>query len=236
MKNLLKAAAIGIGLGLLLSIVQNGLRMNRTAFLYGYWITIAALLVGAILVSIFYNRSYRKKMQQLTALLEEGKPQGYLDGVKGLLLRAKGKNLRNILQINLSAGYFEVGQYGAAIEVLEGLPEERLAGNAAKLVRRLNLCMSYFYAAQDEKAMALYEESQPLFGQFRNNTSCGGNIAALDVLAALRQGRLDQAEQLLETAKQSWDHPRLRRTFQRIGGFLEEARAERQEGGYADLG
>lgn len=234
MKRLLKIIAVGVGLGLLLVIIQQGLQIDRRVFLRIYWIMVPTVLVGAVLVNIFYNLYYQKKMQKITELLKEERPQEYLDGVKGLLARAKGRNLRNILQINLAAGYFEVGQYDKAIEVLEGLPEKQLAGAAAKVVCRLNLCMSYFYAAQYDKALALYQESQPLFAQYRSNQSCGGNIAALDILAALRQGRYDEAEQLLSAARQSWDHPRLQRTFEKIGGFLEEAR--QQEDGHADLG
>ena len=66
--------------------------------------------------------------------MSEEKPQEYIDGIENLLKTAKGKTLRNILELNLAAGYIEVKQFDIAIPMLEILSHERLRGSSVNVV------------------------------------------------------------------------------------------------------
>ena len=133
--------------------------------------------------------------------------------------------------INLAAGYIEIKQYEKSISLLENLAGRQLPGSAVKMVCRLDLCMSYFYVGQYEKAMSLYNENQKLFGQYRNDKTYGGHIAVADILALMRNGQYDQAEKLLDTAQRFWEEPRLQNAFQEIGKSLIDMKKENRQPG-----
>ena len=159
-------------------------------------------------------------------MLSEEKPQEYIDGIENLLKTAKGKTLRNILELNLAAGYIEVKQFDIAIPILEKLPHERLRGSSVNVVHKINLCLSYFETAQYEKAITVYNENQGLFQQYRHHKIYSGNIAILDIIAAIINEQYNQAEELLDTAKKMYDDPRLQKSFREILDILNKAKAE----------
>lgn len=220
MKRFLKIVVIGICLGLAMLIVQKGFQIDEDVFMRGYFIAAPAFIIGAVLLNVCYNISYQRKMSRIVTLLEQGKPREYIAEVERLLQTARGQNLRNILKLNLAAGYIEVKQFDRSIGLLEELSDKRLPGALVKMIHRLNLCMSYFYAEQFEKAMELYNSSQKYFGPYRDHSTYGGNIAVVDILAYIRKEQYGEAEKLLDTAKKSWDDPRLQNAFREIGNSL----------------
>jgi len=226
LKRVLKIVVIGICLGLILVFIQRAFHINKDAFIHGYWIIAPAIVIGAVLVNIIYNIFYQRKMRRIATLLDVGKPKEYIAEVEKLLQTAKGQNLRNILKLNLAAGYVDIKQFDIAINILEELSSKRLAGSAVKMIYRLNFCMSYFYAAQYEKAMELYNGSQSIFELYRNDKTYGGNIAIVDILAAMKNGQYTQAERLLNMARETWNHPRLQDAFEELDNFLIERENE----------
>ena len=143
-------------------------------------------------------------------MLSTEKPQEYIDGIENLLKTAKGKILRNILELNLAAGYIEAKQFDIAIPMLEKLSHERLSGSSVNVVHKINLCLSY----------------QGLFQQYRHHKIYGGNIAILDIIAAIINEQYNQAEELLDTAKKMYDDPRLQKSFREILDILNKETAE----------
>lgn len=223
MKHFCKVVAAGIVLGLLLAAVRELFQMDEAAFIHFYLVAGIAVVAGAALLNLLYTGKYQKRMRQALALLEEGRAREYTEAVENLLASARGRALRNLLQLNLSAGYCEQKQFDRAIGVLEELSGERLWG-MMKAVHRLNLSLCYFYTRQGEKALALYSESRESFSRFRGNPALGGNLAVLDMFAAIECGRYDEAGGLLESARKSWDNPRLQEDYRYIEDLLKERR------------
>ena len=56
--------------------------------------------------------------------------------------------------------------------------------------------------------MTLYESSQRIFNPYRNSKLYGGNIAVLDIYAAIGHKDYARAAKLLQTARNTWDNPR----------------------------
>lgn len=220
MKHFVKVIAAGIGLGIVLAVIQNGLQIEKTLFLKVYFMVGIAVIAGAVLINLLYYKKYRGEMQQAAVLLEEGRTQEYVDTVKNMLQRAKGRQIRNLLKLNLSAGYCDLKQFDQAIDLLEGLSQERLSG-IVKMVHRLNLCVCYFYTGQNGKAMELYQASEKEFAPFRNNAAYGGNLAVLEMLADLENGEKDRTAGLLKQARETWNHPRLQEDYRKIEERLE---------------
>jgi len=208
MKRFFRIVAIGTALGLVLVAVQHALRMETDDFLRGYWTGAAAVLGLAVVCNICYNLRYRKKLIKALPLLEQGKPDEYITAVEGLLRSAMGRQLKNLLRLNLTAGYCDTKEFQKAIDLLEQLETERLP-KAARMVQRLNLCLCYFSTGQGDRAMQVYDTSERLFAPYRGGSSYGKNLAVLDMLADLQKGDYDGARQLLETARKTWDDPRL---------------------------
>lgn len=226
MKRKIKIIVLGFCLGLGLVAIQTILQIDKDVFMTGYWIAALIALTGVLLFNILYNVSYQRRMKQIAPLLEVGRPQEYIGGVERLLETAKGQNLRKILTMNLAAGYIDLKQFDKAIELLEGISDKKLVGTAVKTVYRLNLCTCYFQTAQGEKALALYHDSQKVFEPQRGGKLYGGNIAILDILAAIQGKEYDRAEALLDRARQTWPDTRFQSAFQEIANTLSEIEKE----------
>lgn len=56
--------------------------------------------------------------------------------------------------------------------------------------------------------MALCESSQSIFHNYRNSKSYGGNIAVLDIYAAIGRRDYARAEEMLQKAKTTWNDDR----------------------------
>lgn len=208
MKQIIRMVLAGICLGLVLLLVQKGLHIEEAVFMKWYWLAAPGIIAAAVLVHVLYHYSYQKKMRALAALLEEGSTDAYIEGVQSLLASAKSNSLKQVLKLNLSAGYCEKRQFEAALGILEELSEEPLHG-VIKMIHRLNLCVCYFYMSQNDKALSLYRESEKTFAPYRGSSSYGGNLAVLDMLAAIAKGDYFGAKKLLEHAKSTWNTKRL---------------------------
>lgn len=210
--------------------------MDADAFLRGYWIAALVILLGTALFNILYNLSYQRKIRALAPLLASGRAAEFAAGMEKLLQTAKGTGLRSILQLNLAAGWLEAGQIDQAVRLLEDLSSRRFRGGA-EMIRRLNLCLGYFRGAQYDQAMALYRESGPIFQPYREHKTLGGNLAELDILAAIQEGQSQRAETLLRAARTRWTaDPRLQEDFRRISRLLEEQKAGTPPGAEAQEG
>ena len=213
-------------MGFGLAGIQIILQIDKAVFMTGYWIAALVVLTGVLLVNILYNVSYQRRMKQIAPLLEAGKPQEYIEGVEQLLKTAKGQSLKTILTMNLYAGYIDLKEFDKAIELLERISDKKLVGTAVKTVYRLNLCTCYFNTDQGEKALALYHDSQKVFEPQRGGKLYGGNIAILDMLAAIQGKEYDRAEALLDQARQTWPDRRFQAAFQEVANTLFEIKKE----------
>jgi hypothetical protein len=153
MKHIRNVIAVGVCLGIVLLVIQHIFSIEEGRFLRGFWIAASAAVIIAVLINVLYNLSYQRRVKHFPALLEEGRAPQLIDEANAMLATAKGRALRNILTLNLAAGYMETGKYDTAIELLEGLSGEKFFGSV-KLVHRLNLCIAYFHAKRPEQALA----------------------------------------------------------------------------------
>lgn len=223
MRHHLKVIGVGVCIGVLLCAVRIGLQIDRAVFWHRYWIAGAAAVLGAVLCYILYIGRYAKRMRGAIAHYEKGEIRIYMDEVEDMLYTAKGRNLRNTLKIDLSVGHYAMGEYDRAVRILEEMFEEPMR-DGTKLVHRLNLGLYYFRTAQNDKAMELYHAEEKEFARFRENRYYGGNVALLDMLAAIESRRYDEAGKLLAKARQTWKFPRLQKEYQ----LIEEKLARRK--------
>ena len=218
MKRIMKIFIIGVCIGIVALLIQKSFHIDEDVFMRGYYIAAIVIVIGAVLFNILYNRYYFKKVRVLSEQLLEEKPQAYIEGIQTLLKTAKGRYLQNTLRLNLTAGYME--------QKLEGVSEKQRKGAVVNVVYCINLFICYFETNQYEKATALYQANTQLLQKFRGGKSYGANIAILDTLMTIMKKDYQEAEDLLEKAKQIYDAPPFQKAFQEISGKLEAIKGE----------
>ncbi|MCI8422838.1 MAG: hypothetical protein HFF50_04790 [Lawsonibacter sp.] len=219
MKRFLKIFLLGVCLGILATAIRYRFHMSQSTFWTYFGLAAALAVVSAVLFNWLYTRVYQQKMAQAVKLLEEGKTSDYILTMERLLEKVKGTYLKNLFQLNLAAGYCNAKQFHQATRLLEELSGARLPG-VARMVYHLNLCACYFYTGQPARAMELYESCQKEFAPFREGPSYGGNLAVLDMFAAIQRRQYSQAKELLGRARETWNLPRLQDDYNCIEAEL----------------
>lgn len=233
-KWMLRTIIIGVCLGSLFLLGKIIFQISD-AEIWNYYLTFAGVvlacsvivLVGSIGFNLIYNFRYQKKMNAAIQLLHAGHTEEYIEKMESMLSLAKSRFAVNLLTINLSAGYINLKQYDKAAQLLEPLSKVKLLA-PFKVVHRINLCLCYFYQKQTERAMALYEDSQTLFRSHQSRKLYGGNIAILDIHAAISKEDYTQAEELLHTAQTAWDDPLFLEDYHQLEQILCQCKKEQK--------
>ncbi|MDE7262130.1 MAG: hypothetical protein K2N78_08770 [Oscillospiraceae bacterium] len=220
MKHYLKVFAAAVCFGIVLAVLKEKLDIDSALFWQWYLAAAAVIIVGATVFNILYARRYGKKMQELVPLLENGQPAAYLAGLEELVETVKTRGLRDMLRLNLSAGYCELDRYEEAITVLESLKFR--GSRVPETVRRINLCVCLFHTGRISEAMELYRESEKWFTPCRGKDPYGGNIAVLDIHTAMAEGRYGEARAMLDHAGKAWDTPRLRKYYGQLEQLMRD--------------
>ena len=210
-----RTLASGVFLGIALGFITSALEIDKDVFLKYYIVVAVLIVVGVFLYNLLYIRKHNQAMNQAINLLNEGKTEEYMDRVSELERKVKGKALKNLMRLNLTAGYCDLKEYDKALDILESLKKEKLKGDV-ELVWRLNTCLCYFYTGRKKEAMQLYNESKALFSASKKKGLHVPNIAILDMLAMIEDGRKKEARQYLEFAKEKWPQMRLEEDYRMI--------------------
>lgn len=230
----LKLIGLGVCIGILSAVLRTIFRIDDAVFWHWYWTMGVVVVFGAALVHILYVQRYAKRMREAIAYYEKGEIRIYMDKLEAMLDTAKGRNLRNTLKIDLSVGHYAMEEYESAIRILEDMSEEPMRGGL-RLVYRLNLCLFYFRTNRNAQAMEIYHAGGKEFARYRKNNHYGGNIALLDMLAALHEGRYGEAEELLAYARQTWKFPRLQREYWLIEEKLAVRRTDGRQNDFSNF-
>ncbi|MBR5000822.1 MAG: hypothetical protein IKY08_02550 [Firmicutes bacterium] len=214
-----RTVAIGVALGISLGFITSVLDIDRDVFMKYYIVAAILIVVGVFLYNLLYIRKHNQEMNQAINLLNEGKTEEYMVRVSELERKVKGKALKNLMRLNLTAGYCDLKEYEKALEILETLRKEKLKGDV-ELVWRLNTCLCYFYTGRRKEAMQLYNESKALFSSSKKKGLHVPNIAILDMLAMIEDGRKKEARQYLEFAREKWPQMRLEEDYRMIDALL----------------
>ncbi len=198
MKKVLKIIGIGFICGIFLLFIQRFFSIPEDIFLKYYYVIGFSVIILTVLFNVLYNLSYCKKINKAIVLFKNGRPKEYIDQMERIKEKAKGRALRRLIDINLGAGYYDLKQYDKAIALLEPLSKEKLRG-ALQIVCLLNLCLSYFRAQENKKAMALYDQSKNKFDKFKSMGKYAENIILLEIFVALEKGEPTRAEELVIT-------------------------------------
>lgn len=220
MKHYIKLVLLGVCIGIVSMLIQHAFHIEEDVFLLGYWSIAITIILLVVLFHTGYHLLYFKKMKHAIQLLEACKPQEYIEAMEHLLQTAKGKELKKVLRLNLTAGYCDLKEYEKALQILESMDNGKLKGGL-QLVHHLNLCICYFYTGQIEKAMTLYQIPKESFSIYRKHPdSFTQYFFSLDILAAIATKDLRKADTLLKQAEETWHDPRSQKMYTETRSLL----------------
>lgn len=227
MKKISKSIKICITLGILFGLILLFMKLRfqlsteETMRIYIY--LSIALIIISVIINLSYNLFYGRKINALTPLLCEAKYDEYLEKITAIRDKVKSKHLRAIAELNRTAALTGEKEYATAVEILKELePRVKKLPNV-EMVRRLNLCLNYFYLKDYKEAETLYKDSEALFRKYKENAFYKKNFTILDLFMDLCcYGKKEGVAERIQEARRMYPEKQLQEDFDYLEEILEE--------------
>ena len=215
--------ALGILFGLILLFIKLRLKLSEEETLRIYISLSIAVLLISVIINLSYNFVYARKINALTPLLGEAKYDEYLEKIMAIRDKVKSKHLRAIAELNRTAALTGKKEYGATVEILKELEPGVKKIPHVEMVRRLNLCLNYFYLKEYKEAEALYKDSEALFRKYKENAFYKKNFTILDMFLDLCcYGKKEGMAERIQEARKLYPEKQLQEDFDYLEELLEE--------------
>ena len=227
---------LGVFFGLFLLFVKLWFQLSVEEMIrLDVFSSIAFVLINVI-INISYNLFYGRKINALMPLLVEAKYDEYLDKITAIRDKVKSKHLRAIAELNRTAALTGKKEYGTAVEILRELEPRVKKMPSVEMVRRLNLCLNYFYLKDYEEAETLYKDSEALFGKYKENAFYKKNFTILDLFMDLCcYGKKEGVAERIQEARRMYPEKQLQEDFEYLEGLLEERKENLQKDTKSDV-
>ena len=214
---------LGVFFGLFLLFVKLWFRLSIEEMIrLDVFSSITFVLINVI-INISYNLFYGRKINALTPLLGEAKYDEYLDRITAIRDKVKSKHLRAIAELNRTAALTGKKEYRAAVEILKELEPGVKKMPSVEMVRRLNLCLNYFYLKEYKEAETLYKDSEALFRKYKENAFYKKNFTILDMFMDLCcYGKKEGVAERIQEARKRYPEKQLQEDFDYLEELLEE--------------
>ena len=215
--------ALGILFGLVLLFIKLRFQLSEGETLRIYISLSIAVLLISVIINLSYTFFYGRKINALTPLLGETKYDEYLEKITAIRDKVKSKHLRAIAELNRTAALTGKKEYHAAVEILKELEPRVKKIPHVEMVRRLNLCLNYFYLKDYKEAEALYKDSEALFRKYKENAAYKKNFTILDLfLDQCCYGKREGVAERIQEARKLYPEKQLQEDFDYLEGLLEE--------------
>ena len=227
---------LGVFFGLFLLFVKLWFQLSVEEMIrLDVFSSIAFVLINVI-INISYNFFYGKKINALTPLLGEAKYDEYLEKITAIRDKVKSKHLRAIAELNRTAALTGKKEYATAVEMLKELEPRVKKMPSVEMVRRLNLCLNYFYLKDYEEAETLYQDSEALFGKYKENAFYKKNFTLLDLFMDLCcYGKKEGVAERIQEARKLCPEKQFQEDFAYLEEFLEEGKENLQKDTKSDV-
>ena len=227
---------LGVFFGLFLLFVKLWFQLSVEEMIrLDVFSSIAFVLINVI-INISYNLFYGRRINALTPLLGEAKYDEYLDRITAIRDKVKSKHLRAIAELNRTAALTGKKEYDTAVEILKELEPRVKKMPSVEMVRRLNLCLNYFYLKDYEEAETLYKDSEALFGKYKENAFYKKNFTILDMFLDLCcYGKKEGMAERIQEARKLYPEKQLQEDFEYLERLLEEGKENLQEDTKSDI-
>ena len=215
--------ALGILFGLILLFIKLRLQLSEEETMRIYISLSIAVLLISVVINLSYNFFYGKKINALTPLLVEAKYDEYLERITAIRDKVKSRHLRAIAELNRTAALTGKKEYATAVEILKELEPRVKKMPSVEMVRRLNLCLNYFYLKEYKEAEILYKDSEALFRKYKENAFYKKNFTILDMFMDLCCfGKKEGMAERIQEARRMYPEKQLQEDFEYLEELLEE--------------
>ena len=235
-KSIKISIVLGVFFGLFLLFVKLWFRLSIEEMIRLDVFSSIAFVLISVIINISYNLFYGRKMNALMPLLGEAKYDEYLDKITAIRDKVKSKHLRAIAELNRTAALTGKKEYATAVEILKELEPRVKKMPSVEMVRRLNLCLNYFYLKDYEEAETLYQDSEALFGKYKENVFYKKNFTILDLFMDLCcYGKKEGVAERIQEARRMYPEKQLQEDFEYLEELLEEGKENLQEDTKSDV-
>ena len=227
---------LGVFFGLFLLFVKLWFQLSVEEMIRLDVFSSIAFVLISVIINLSYNLFYGRKMNALMPLLGEAKYDEYLDKITAIRDKVKSKHLRAIAELNRTAALTGKKEYATAVEILKELEPRVKKMPSVEMVRRLNLCLNYFYLKDYEEAETLYKDSEALFGKYKENAFYKKNFTLLDLFMDLCCfGKKEGVAERIQEARKLCPEKQFQEDFAYLEEFLEEGKRNLQEDTKSDV-
>ena len=235
-KSIKISIVLGVFFGLFLLFVKLWFRLSIEEMIRLDVFSSIAFVLISVIINLSYNLFYGRKMNALMPLLGEAKYDEYLDKITAIRDKVKSKHLRAIAGLNRTAALTGKKEYATAVEILKELEPRVKKMPSVEMVRRLNLCLNYFYLKDYEEAETLYQDSEALFGKYKENVFYKKNFTILDLFMDLCcYGKKEGVAERIQEARRMYPEKQLQEDFEYLEELLEEGKENLQEDTKSDV-
>ena len=235
-KSIKISIVLGVFFGLFLLFVKLWFRLSIEEMIRLDVFSSIAFVLISVIINLSYNLFYGRKMNALMPLLGEAKYDEYLDKITAIRDKVKSKHLRAIAELNRTAALTGKKEYATAVEILKELEPRVKKMPSVEMVRRLNLCLNYFYLKDYEEAETLYQDSEALFGKYKENAFYKKNFTILDLFIDLCcYGKKEGVAERIQEARRMYPEKQLQEDFEYLERLLEEGKENLQEDTKSDI-
>ena len=227
---------LGVFFGLFLLFVKLWFQLSIEEMIrLDVFSSIAFVLINVI-INISYNLFYVRKINALMPLLAEAKYDEYLEKITAIRDKVKSKHLRAIAELNRTAALTGKKEYATAVKILKELEPRVKKMPSVEMVRRLNLCLNYFYLKDYNEAESLYQDSEALFRKYKENAFYKKNFTILDLFMDLCcYGKKEGVAERIQEARKLCPERQFQEDFAYLEEFLEEGKENLQEDTKSDV-
>ena len=235
-KSIKISIVLGVFFGLFLLFVKLWFRLSIEEMIRLDVFSSIAFVLISVIINISYNLFYGRKINALTPLLGEAKYDEYLEKITVIRDKVKSKHLRAIAELNRTAALTGKKEYATAVEILKELEPRVKKMPSVEMVRRLNLCLNYFYLKDYEEAESLYQDSEALFGKYKENVFYKKNFTILDLFMDLCcYGKKEGVAERIQEARKLCPEKQFQEDFAYLEEILEEGKENLQEDTKSDV-
>ena len=214
---------LGVFFGLFLVFVKLWFQLSIEEMIRLDVFSSIAFVLISVIINLSYNLFYGRKMNALMPLLGEAKYEEYLDKITAIRDKVKSKHLRAIAELNRTAALTGKKEYGTAVEILKELEPRVKKMPSVEMVRRLNLCLNYLYLKDYKEAETLYQDSEALFGKYKEQEFYKKNITILDLFMDLCcYGKKEGMAERIQEARKLCPEKQFQEDFDYLEELLEE--------------
>ncbi len=227
---------LGVFFGLFLVFVKLWFQLSIEEMIRLDVFSSIAFVLISVIINLSYNLFYGRKINALTPLLAEAKYDEYLDKITAIRDKVKSKHLRAIAELNRTAALTGKKEYATAVEILKELEPRVKKMPSVEMVRRLNLCLNYLYLKDYKEAETLYQDSEVLFGKYKEHEFYKKNFTILDLFMDLCcYGKKEGVAERIQEARRMYPEKQLQEDFAYLEGLLEEGKENLQEDTKSDI-